>query len=81
VVRLDQPDVIAAQTNQRGVLPPLMVDEIGLRPGDSTVSAERLRTERPNQGCALDFQHDQTAVLCSGCRMWWTRSSARCSRC
>ena len=29
--------------------------------GDSTVPAERLRAERPNQVWALDFQHDQTA--------------------
>lgn len=31
------------------------------RLGDSTVPAERLRAERPNQVWALDFQHDQTA--------------------
>jgi putative transposase len=31
------------------------------RLGDSTVPAQRLRAERPNQVWALDFQHDQTA--------------------
>ena len=31
------------------------------RVGDSTVLAQRLRAERPNQVWALDFQHDQTA--------------------
>jgi len=31
------------------------------RLGDSTVPAERLRAEQPNQVWALDFQHDQTA--------------------
>ena|SRR5437868_8780440 len=31
------------------------------RLGESTVPAERLRAERPNQMWALDFQHDQTA--------------------
>jgi putative transposase len=31
------------------------------RLGESTVSAQRLRAERPNQVWALDFQHDQTA--------------------
>jgi putative transposase len=31
------------------------------RLGDSTVPAERLRAERPNDVWALDFQHDQTA--------------------
>lgn len=31
------------------------------RLGDSTVPAERLRAERPNQVWALDFQFDQTA--------------------
>jgi putative transposase len=34
------------------------------RLGDSTVPAERLRAERPNQVWALDFQHDQTADGC-----------------
>jgi putative transposase len=31
------------------------------RLGDSTVPAQRLRAEQPNQVWALDFQHDQTA--------------------
>lgn len=31
------------------------------RLGESTVPAQRLRAERPNQVWALDFQHDQTA--------------------
>src|ERR1035441_6735762 len=31
------------------------------RLGDSTVPAQRLRSERPNQGWELDYQHDQTA--------------------
>jgi putative transposase len=31
------------------------------RLGDSTVPAQRLRAERPDQVWALDFQHDQTA--------------------
>jgi putative transposase len=31
------------------------------RLGDSTVPAQRLRAERPNQVWALDYQHDQTA--------------------